>query len=87
MGCKNGTQLAYQRGTMKSIFTFAVLAGFAAGARHFYIFLKEQEKNRIQEKKLEVWETEGGAVPVAATKTAAQVRPRKPSSASSSGVN
>ena len=87
MGCKNGTQLAYQQGIMKSIFAFAALAGLAAGARHFFMFLKEQEKNRIQEKKLEVWEGEGGGVPVAATKTAAQVRPRKASRASSSGVN
>lgn len=72
---------------MKSILSFAALAGFAVGARHFFMFLKEHEKNRIQEKKLEVWEAEGGAVPVAATKTAAQVRPQKASSASSSGVN
>lgn len=72
---------------MRSLFTLAALAGFAYGARHFLIFLKEQEKSRIQAKRLEIWEAEGGAVPVTATKTAAQVRPRKPSGASSSGVN
>jgi hypothetical protein len=87
MGCKNGTQLAYQQAIMRSILTLAALGGLALGLRHFFIFLNEQEKNRIQEKRLEIWEGEGGAVPVAATRTAAQVRPQKPSGASSSGVN
>ncbi|HEV3010057.1 MAG TPA: hypothetical protein VGX52_13565 [Burkholderiales bacterium] len=72
---------------MRSLLTLAALAGFAYGARHFFMFLNAHNKNRLQEKKLEVWEAEGGAVPVAATRTAAQVRPQKPSSASSSGVN
>ena len=72
---------------MRTLLTFAAFAGFACGARHFFIFLNEKNKNRLQEKKLDVWEGEGGAVPVAATRTAAQVRPQKPSSASSSGVN
>jgi hypothetical protein len=53
----------------------SALAGFACGVRHFFMFLKEQEKIRVQKNKLEVWEGEGGAVPVAATRTAAQVRP------------
>ena len=87
MGCKNGTQLAYQRAAMKTIFTFAALAGLGLGFRHFLIFLKEQEKNRVQEKRLEIWEGEGGAVPVAATRTAAQVTPKKLSAASPRGVN
>ena len=87
MGCKNGTQLAYQRGIMRPLLTLAALGGLAFGLRHFFIFLKEKNKSRLQEKKLEVWEGEGGAVPVAATRTAAHVRPQKPSSASSSGVN
>jgi hypothetical protein len=87
MGCKNGTQLAYHRAEMRTIVTLATLVGFACGLRQFFMFLKEREKNRIQEKKLEVWEGEGGAVPVGATRTAAQVRPQKPSSASSSGVS
>jgi hypothetical protein len=84
--CKNGTQLAYQHPAMRSLIRLAALAGFAVGARHFFKFLKEHEKNRIQQKRLEIWEGEGGAVPVAANKTAAQVRPQKPSSASSRGV-
>jgi hypothetical protein len=87
MGCKNGTQLAYQRPAMRHILTLAALAGFACGARHFLRFLKEQEKNRLQEKRLEIWEGEGGAVPVAATRTAAQVRPRNPSQTSPRGVS
>jgi len=86
MGCKNGTQLAYHPDTMRSILTIAALAGLACGARHFFIFLNEKRKNRLTEKKLEVWEGEGGAVPVAATRTAAQVRPKKPRAASSPGV-
>jgi hypothetical protein len=72
---------------MRSLFNFAAFAGLVYGARHFFIFLNEHRKNRLQEKKLEVWEGEGGAVPVAATRTAAQVSPRKPSAASPRGVN
>jgi hypothetical protein len=64
---------------MRSLLTLAALAGFACGARHFFIFLNEREKNRLQQKRLEVWEGEGGAVPVAANRTAAQIRPAKPS--------
>jgi hypothetical protein len=71
---------------MKSILTLAALAGVFFGARHFFIFLKEKNKNRLTQKKLEVWEGEGGAVPVAATRTAAQVRPKKTSAPSSRGV-
>jgi hypothetical protein len=67
---------------MRTLVSLTALAGFACGLRHFFIFLNEREKNRVQEKKLEVWEGEGGAVPVAATRTAAQVRPRKASRAS-----
>jgi hypothetical protein len=86
MSCKNGTQLAYQRANMRTLLTLAALTGLGIGLRHFLIFLKEHEKNRIQEKRLEIWEGEGGAVPVAPTRTAAQVTPRKPSAASPRGV-
>jgi hypothetical protein len=71
---------------MKSILTIAALGGFAYGLRHFVKFLNQREKSRIQEKRLEVWEGEGGAVPVAATRTAAQVSAKKSSSASGAGV-
>ena len=60
---------------MRTLATLSALAGLALGLRHFFIFLNEHEKNRLQEKRLEIWEGEGGAVPVAATRTAAQVRP------------
>ena len=72
---------------MKTLLTLGAFAGFVFGARHLLKFLKEHEKNRIQEKRLEIWEGEGGAVPVGATRTAAQVKPKKSSAASSSGVN
>ena len=72
---------------MRPLFNLAAFAGLMYGARHFFIFLNEHKKNRLQEKKLAVWEGEGGAVPVAATRTAAQISPRKPSTASPRGVN
>lgn len=67
---------------MRMLVNLTVFAGLACGLRHFFMFLKQREKNRIQEKKLEVWEGEGGAVPVGATRTAAQVRLQKPPRAS-----
>jgi hypothetical protein len=67
---------------MKSILTLTAFAGLACGARHFLNFMNQKNKSRLQEKKLEIWEGEGGAVPVAQTKTAAQVRPTKRPSAS-----
>ena len=72
---------------MKSILTLAAFGGLACGLRHFFNFMNQKTKNRLQEKKLEVWEGEGGAVPVAKTQTAAQVRPRKRRSASPRGGN
>ena len=71
---------------MKSILTLAALAGAAYGFYDFYKFMKAKQIAGWQEKRLEIWEGEGGAVPVAASRTAAQVRPRKASSASSPGV-
>ena len=71
---------------MRPLLNLAAFAGLIYGARHFFMFLNEHRKNRLQEKKLEVWEGEGGAVPVAATRTAAQVSPRKASTASPRGV-
>ena len=72
---------------MRPLFNLAAFAGLLYGARHFFIFLNEHKKNRLQEKKLEVWEGEGGAVPVAKSRTAAQVKPRKRPVASPRGVN
>jgi hypothetical protein len=72
---------------MRSILTIAALAGVICGARHFLNFMNEKNKTRLAQKKLEVWEGEGGAVPVAKTRTAAQISPRKPSNASPADVN
>jgi len=72
---------------MRTLITLSAFAGLYAGARHFLNFMKQNNKNRLTEKKLEIWEGEGGAVPVAKTRTAAQVRPRKRPAASPRGVN
>ena len=72
---------------MKSILTLAAFGALVTGARHFLNFMNQRKKNHLQEKKLEVWEGEGGAVPVAKTQTAAQVRPQKRPPASPRGVN
>jgi hypothetical protein len=72
---------------MKSLFTLAALGGLAFGLAHFSRFMKAKRIERWQARRLEIWEGEGGAVPVTATRTAAQVAPKKPSSASSRGVS
>jgi hypothetical protein len=51
----------------------------AIGGRHFYSHLKSKRKNALHQTKLEVWESEGGAVPVGPDRTAAQVAPRQAS--------
>jgi hypothetical protein len=72
---------------MTRLLTLAAMAGFACGARHFGNYLNEKRKRALDERKLEVWEGEGGAVPVRAMRTTAQVRPRRPSKASPRGVS
>ena len=72
---------------MRPILTIAAFAGLVLGGRHFLNFLSEKDKRRLTEKKLEVWEGEGGAVPVAKTRTAAQVKPKKRRPASPRGVS
>jgi hypothetical protein len=86
VGCKNGTQLAYHPAVMRTLLTLSAFAGLACGVRHFLNFMNLKKKTRLQEKKLEVWEGEGGAVPAAKTRTAAQIRPRKRPAASPRGV-
>ena len=71
---------------MRTLFLLGSVAGLVCGARHFLNYLNEQRKDRLTEKKLEVWETEGGAVPVHARRTAQQVSPRPVSTASPRGV-
>ena len=71
---------------MRTFFSVAAVAGIALAARHFSRFLKEHRNNRTQEKRLEIWEGEGGAVPVAPTRTAAQISPRNAPPLSPRGV-
>ena len=72
---------------MRTLITLSAFAGLYAGVRHFLNFMNHKNKNALQEKKLEIWEGEGGAVPVAKSRTAAQVKPRKRPAASPRGVN
>ena len=72
---------------MRSLFTLAAIGGLAFGLYDFSRFMKAKRIGRSQARRLEIWEGEGGAVPVGATRTAAQVTPKKPSSASSRGVS
>ena len=72
---------------MRTILALSAFAGLYAGVRHFLNFMNHKNKKALQEKKLQVWEGEGGAVPVASTRTAAQVKPRKRPAASPRGVN
>ncbi len=67
---------------MRQVITSLAIAALAIGGRHFYRYLNSKKKNRLQQHKLEVWEGEGGAVPVAPNRTAAQIAPRPRASAS-----
>jgi hypothetical protein len=67
---------------MRHVITSLAVATLAIGGRHFYRYLNNKKKNRLQQRKLEVWEGEGGAVPVASHRTAAQIAPRPRASAS-----
>ena len=62
---------------MNRVITSLVVATLAIGGRHFYMYMRTKKKNRLQQHKLEVWEGEGGAVPVAPNRTAAQIAPRR----------
>ena len=71
---------------MRTLIGAGAFAGLALGARHFRRFLIEHRKTRVQEKRLEIWEGEGGAVPVEPTRTAAQIAPRNAPPLSPRGV-
>jgi hypothetical protein len=78
VGCKDylqGTQLAYQLGTMKSLLTPLALGALGFGAWHFSNYRNAKRKRSLTQQKIEVWEGEGGAVPVHKTRTAQQVSP------------
>jgi hypothetical protein len=64
---------------MERLFTTLALGMLAVGGRHYYSHMKKKKKDQLNQAKLEVWEGEGGAVPVAPDRTAAQVAPRQPS--------
>jgi hypothetical protein len=64
---------------MERLFATLALGVLAFGGRHYYSHMKNKKKDRLGRAKLEVWEGEGGAVPVAPDRTAAQVGPRQPS--------
>ncbi len=59
------------------LLTLLSLAGVTYGACEIYRSMKSKRIRHIQKRKLEVWEGEGGAVPVEPTRTAAQVSPRR----------
>jgi hypothetical protein len=67
---------------MKRVITSLAVAALALGGRHFYRYLNNKKKKHLQQAKLEVWEGEGGTVPVAPHRTAAQIAPRPPVSPS-----
>jgi hypothetical protein len=67
---------------MGHLLTIMAVAALGLGGRHYYSYLKNKKKRGLAQKKLEVWEGEGGAVPVAPDRTAAQVAPREPHRAS-----
>jgi hypothetical protein len=67
---------------MTKTLTALATAFLAFGGQHCYRYLKEKKKRKLDEKKVEVWEGEGGAVPVAPNRTAAQITPRTSASAS-----
>lgn len=64
---------------MERVFAVLAIGMLALGGRHAYRELKSKGKSRLQRAKIEVWEGEGGAVPVAPDRTAAQVSPLPPS--------
>jgi len=61
---------------MERIFAALAIGVLAFGGQHAYRQLKSKRKSRTQKARLEVWEGEGGAVPVAPDRTAAQVSPK-----------
>ena len=64
---------------MERLFTALAIGVLAFGGQHAYRQLKNKRNSRTHKTKLEVWEGEGGAVPVAPDRTAAQVSPNTPS--------
>jgi hypothetical protein len=57
--------------------TLLALVGVSLGARHVFSYLARRRALRLAKKPepIQSWETEGGAVPVAPNRTAAQTTP------------
>jgi hypothetical protein len=60
---------------MPRLLSLAAVLAAALCAQHFYKFMKREAKARTLQRRLEVWEGEGGAVPVSRNKVASQVSP------------
>lgn len=60
---------------MKNLLILSALGTVVCGVRHFSKYLNDKEKRQLTKRKIEVWEGEGGAVPVHATRTAQQISP------------
>jgi hypothetical protein len=58
---------------MRHDFTLIALIGLAFGVRDFFEYLGRRRPS--ENEAIENWETEGGAVPVAPNRTAAEVWP------------
>lgn len=58
---------------MTRYFMVIALAGLALGARHF--LTHPSRRNTPRTDPIRTWETEGGSVPVASNRTAAQIAP------------
>ena len=61
---------------MRYLLSIAAVAVTALGAQHFYRYMNRRGKSRTLQRRLDVWEGEGGAVPVSRKRTASQVSPR-----------
>lgn len=61
---------------MRHLLAILSLGMLGHGARDFWLHLKNKKKRPLGERKLEVWEGEGGAVPAANRGPAAQIPPR-----------
>jgi len=66
---------------MERAITALALAALALGGRHIWRHFKIRSENKLQRRKLEVWEGEGGAVPLGSAasrrRSAAQISPRR----------
>lgn len=64
---------------MRILLSIAAVAATALGAHHFYRYMNRRGKSRTLQRRLDVWEGEGGSVPVSRKRTASQVSPRSAS--------